>query len=117
VIDDLYAYRVAPEEYLLVINASRIDPDVNMDAAATGRAGRRAAVQLENVSDQFGAVALQGPRTANSSTDVLPARQGRTQASKPSELKKNQLGIFDFNGKTFTSGGLGYTEGWLRNHR
>lgn len=28
VIDDLYAYRLGAEEYLLIINASRIEPDV-----------------------------------------------------------------------------------------
>src|SRR5258708_31200963 len=28
VIDDLYVYRLAPSEYLLIINASRTDPDV-----------------------------------------------------------------------------------------
>src|ERR1051325_3627324 len=28
VIDDLYAYRFGPQDYLLILNASRIDPDV-----------------------------------------------------------------------------------------
>src|SRR5713226_8245024 len=28
VVDDLYAYRLAADEYLLIINASRIEPDV-----------------------------------------------------------------------------------------
>jgi len=110
VIDDLYAYRVAPEEYLLVINASRIDPDVNWMQQQLARWPERAAVQLENVSDQFGAVALQGPRTAEFIDRCFagPARGG-TQVSKPSELKKNQLGIFDFNGKTIYLGRTGYT--------
>src|SRR3954468_12813888 len=63
VIDDLYAYRVAPEEYLLVINASRIDSDVAWIQRQLGQWPGRAGVQLENVSDQFGAIALQGPRS------------------------------------------------------
>ena len=28
VIDDLYAYRLSAEVYLLIINASRVEPDV-----------------------------------------------------------------------------------------
>src|SRR5437870_4795719 len=28
VVDDLYAYQIAPQKYLLIINASRIDEDV-----------------------------------------------------------------------------------------
>ena len=37
VIDDLYAYRLAAQEYLLIINASRIEADVAWLEAAVGR--------------------------------------------------------------------------------
>src|SRR2546427_5253132 len=85
VIDDLYAYRLSADEYLLIINASRIDDDVawleKQFASASSpsppleeRAGERRlfaphsliskAIKLTNVSDRTGAIAIQGPRVA-----------------------------------------------------
>src|SRR3954462_9901295 len=110
VIDDLYAYRLGQDEYLLVINASRIDADVSWMQQQLGRWPERSTVQLDDVSDQFGAVALQGPRTSEFIDRCFsgPATGG-TRVNKPSELKKNQLGIFDFHGKTIYLGRTGYT--------
>src|SRR5689334_17669368 len=62
VIDDLYAYRLAEQEYLLIINASRIEPDVAWLEQQQAASPVRAQLQLRNASDQMGAVALQGPR-------------------------------------------------------
>src|SRR5829696_1732729 len=50
VIDDLYVYRVRPEEYLLVINASRIEPDVTWMWEQAGSWPQRAGVNLEDLS-------------------------------------------------------------------
>src|SRR5580700_5144877 len=50
VIDDLYAYRLAPEEYLLIINASRIDADVTWLEKQLAAFGKRNGVNLRNVS-------------------------------------------------------------------
>src|SRR5882757_1228580 len=60
VIDDLYAYRLAAGEYLLIINASRIDEDLawlqkQLTAFAAGDH-----VRLQNVSNKMAAVAMQG---------------------------------------------------------
>src|SRR5215472_17156507 len=63
VIDDLYAYRLAPEEYLLIINASRIADDVAWLERALEGFGQRSAVTLRNISDVTSAVAVQGPST------------------------------------------------------
>ncbi len=59
VVDDLLIYRTAEAQYLLVVNASRIAVDVAhlQDLMVDG-------VQLRNVSDEVGAIAVQGPRSA-----------------------------------------------------
>ena len=59
VIDDLYAYRIGTEEFLLVINASRIEPDVAWMEQQLAAWPQRAQVELKNLSDAMAAVALQ----------------------------------------------------------
>src|SRR5437868_2965169 len=61
-IDDLYAYHVGPEEYLLIINASRIDADVQWLQQQLKNFPQRTDVDLKNVSDHYAAVAIQGPK-------------------------------------------------------
>ena len=61
VVDDLYAYRLGNSEYLLIINASRIEI-VKWLQTQLGTFGQAAEVRLENISDQVGAVAVQGPK-------------------------------------------------------
>ena len=51
VIDDLYAYRLAAQEYLLIINASRIEADVAWLEKQLAAFPRRSEVKLENASD------------------------------------------------------------------
>lgn len=110
VIDDLYAYRITPEEYLLVINASRIEPDLAWMQQQLAAWPQRPQVQLENVSDKFGAVALQGPRVAEFIDRCFPgASKGGTPVNKARDLKKNQLGLFEFNGRPVYLGRTGYT--------
>ena len=59
VIDDLLVYQLAEEKYLLVVNASMIDEDVAwMESHLT------AGVVLENRSDEFAGLAVQGPLAA-----------------------------------------------------
>jgi aminomethyltransferase len=56
VVDDLLVYKLADESYMLVINASNIDKDVEwMRQHLTGN------VELTNVSDEIAMLALQGP--------------------------------------------------------
>ena len=57
VVDDLIIYQADEEEFLLCINAANIDKDVEwMQGQAVGYD-----CQLEDVSDTFGQLALQGP--------------------------------------------------------
>lgn len=107
VIDDLYAYRLADEEYLLVINASRIDPDFDW---MRKHAGAAAGVNLANVSDEFGAVALQGPRTPDFINACFPGPStSGTSVRGASDLKKNQVGQFQFKGRPVYVARTGYT--------
>jgi aminomethyltransferase len=110
VIDDLYAYRIGDQEYLLIINASRIDDDVawleNQHAASTHRTN----VQLKNVSEQMGAVALQGPRVREFIDACFPGPfTGGTRVGKASDLKKNEISITAVNGHPAYLGCTGYT--------
>lgn len=56
VIDDLIVYRIAPEEFLLVVNAAKIAEDA---AWLSGRPGE--GVSFSDRSDDFAALAVQGP--------------------------------------------------------
>ena len=92
VVDDLYAYRLGEREYLLIINASRIEPDVAWMEEVLSGFDRRADVSLKNQSDDFGAVALQGPRSADFIEQCFPGGSvGGTPVQGLRELKKNQI--------------------------
>lgn len=58
VIDDLIVYRSGPEEFLLVVNASMIDED-----AAWMRARLSGGVEFQDLSNDFAALAVQGPQS------------------------------------------------------
>jgi aminomethyltransferase len=60
IIDDLIVYRIEAEKFLMVVNASRIEDDfawlrLHLPAPPSQ-------VQLENQSDQYAGLAIQGPR-------------------------------------------------------
>jgi len=59
VIDDLIAYQLEPEKYLLVINASKIDEDV-----AWMKSHLTEGVLLEDQSDLYAGLAVQGPQAS-----------------------------------------------------
>jgi len=109
VVDDLYAYRTGPEEFLLIINASRIDVDV---AWLQGRCAvfTGPAVTVENVSDSMGAVAIQGPRVVEFIEALLPgASDAGTAVARITDLKKNEVGHWTFEGASAWVARTGYT--------
>ena len=110
VIDDLYAYRLGPEDYLLIINASRIDADVQWLENLWSHFAERTGSTLQNVSDQTGALALQGPRAADFIDECFrgPSTDG-TPVSKASELRKNQVAQLSFGQKQIWVSRTGYT--------
>lgn len=73
VVDDLYAYCIAPAEFLLIVNAARIEADAAWLENRLGQFARRDQVQLQNRSDDFGAVAVQGPKAAEFIDACFPA--------------------------------------------
>ena len=60
VIDDLIVYRLSPEDFLLVVNASMIDED-----AAWMKAGLAGGVKFDNRSAELAALAIQGPEAGS----------------------------------------------------
>ena len=77
VIDDLILYRITADRYFLVVNASRIADDFAWMQARLPADG----VTLTDRSGEFGAVAVQGPKSLYLWTDlapglVLPERNG-----------------------------------------
>ncbi|AII52936.1 glycine cleavage system aminomethyltransferase GcvT [Hymenobacter sp. APR13] len=68
IVDDLLVYKLADEDYMLVVNASNIDKDWNWISKHNTQGA-----DLENVSDQMSLFAVQGPKTSQalqSLTDV-----------------------------------------------
>jgi aminomethyltransferase len=106
VIDDLYVYRNGEVGFLLVINASRIDADVLWLEGELAASEFNQSTSLENVSDSYGAVAVQGPKVINF---IDACVQQIPNQPKPSELKKNQLTIATFNKVAVWIGRTGYT--------
>ena len=95
-IDDLYVYRIGEHEYLLIINASRIDEDVNwLRQKASGRN-----LKLEDVSDAMGAIAVQGPRAVEFVPKCFPGTD---------KLNKNQIATLTYEGKRIHVARTGYT--------
>ena len=110
VLDDLYAYLLAPEEYLLIINASRIEADFAWLQQHHAVFAQRERVQLKNISDQTGAVAVQGPRVIEFIASVFSrASSAGTMVDRVTDLKKNQIGRFEFNGDYVWVARTGYT--------
>ncbi len=60
VIDDLIVYRTADDSYFLVVNASKVDEDFEWLRRHAANSG----VTVTNISDDFGAFAVQGPDSA-----------------------------------------------------
>jgi len=110
VVDDLYAYRLAQEDYLLIVNASRIDEDTAWLQKQWSVFSQREHVNLQNVSGQMGAIAVQGPRVVEFMDECFPGpSRGGTDVRKVSELKKNQIAKVIFNENELWISRTGYT--------
>lgn len=110
VIDDLYAYRLADEEFLLIINASRADVDWDWLQQQYDAARVTGSIQMKNASGDYGIIAVQGPRAVDCVKASLSGGsiQG-TLVSEASELKKNQVGVFLHNATPIIVARTGYT--------
>jgi aminomethyltransferase len=110
VIDDLYAYRIGKSDYLLIINASRIEPDFSSLQSRLAAFDNSDGVVLKNVSDDMAAIAIQGPRVVEFIDGISsgPAIAG-TAVARPTELKKNQIAQFQFANAQVWVARTGYT--------
>ena len=108
VIDDLYAYRLSGEVFLLVINASRIEPDVAwLQAQATKYSGE---LNLTDASHNYAAVAVQGPRVKEFIDACIPgASVSAMRVNAVTGLKKNQIAGFHFEQGGVLVSRTGYT--------
>ena len=80
IIDDMIVYRIEPEKFLMVVNASRIEDDFAW--LRSHLPAGTSEVQLENQSDQYAGLAIQGPRVGELFRALLKAGEelpGRNQ--------------------------------------
>ncbi len=132
VVDDLYVYRLGLTSYLLIVNASRIESDWDWLRAHSESWHDQAKLNLENISDRKGAVAVQGPKVkefvdqfvGGVAAEAMPISIGtRTRGLRPvaeswrggvpivklSELKKNEYASFAFGMGIINIARTGYT--------
>ena len=108
VIDDLYAYKLSAGVYFLIINASRIEPDVAwLQAQAAKFSGE---LKLTDASHNYAAIAVQGPRVKEFISAVIPgASSSAMRVNAVTDLKKNQIGGFKFDNHSVLVSRTGYT--------
>jgi aminomethyltransferase len=102
-VDDLYLYCVGRDNYLLIVNASRIEADFAWLASLRERFTRGNAVLLEDKSDSHGAIAIQGPAVGAFIDAAFPA------PDLLSGLVKNELRTANFQGELIYAARTGYT--------
>ena len=108
VIDDLYVYRIASEVYLLMVNATRTDTDRHWLEFVCSSRGDGRTVNIEDQSEQNGALAIQGPGVALF-IDTLFRHDGLIGVKHPTDLSKNQIDAFPYGaGEVFVTR-TGYT--------
>ena len=108
VIDDLYAYKLSEGVYFLIINASRIEPDVAwLKAEAKKFSGE---LSLTDASHQYAAIAVQGPRVKEFINAVISGPSvSAMRVNAVNDLKKNQIGGFKFENHSVLVSRTGYT--------
>jgi aminomethyltransferase len=110
VIDDLYAFRLSGEVFLLIINASRIEPDVAWIQAQAAKFPRPGQLRLTDASHNYAAVAAQGPRVQEFIDTCLPGPSiSAARVNAVTGLRRNQIGGFHFEQQSVLVSRTGYT--------
>ena len=108
VVDDLYLYRIGDQEFMLIVNASRIDADWSW-LESTVASGKPKPI-LENGSPTLGAIAVQGPKVVEFLHRCLPGpSRGGTKVLTILELKKNEIAQMAWRGQSIWAARTGYT--------
>jgi aminomethyltransferase len=97
-VDDAYLYRLAEDEYLLVVNASNRDKDWDWLSGHISQPD----VNMENISEELGMIALQGPESASLMEQIVDKRE-------LPESKRNWLGTVSIEGHPVIVARTGYT--------
>ena len=88
VIDDLILYRMEPETFFVVVNASKIDEDF-----AWLSAHQPAGVTLENNSDEYVGLAVQGPECGEVFSRVIPGVELPPAMEFPASRRKGRISL------------------------
>lgn len=88
IIDDLIIYKLQNEKYLLIVNASRIDEDLNWMV----RNSLGFNVTIENQSHNYSLLAVQGPKSAD-----LMEKMGLSKANQPEFFSIKRAELFNIN--------------------
>lgn len=88
IIDDLIIYKLENEKYLLIVNASRIDEDLNWMV----RNSLGFDVKIENQSHNYSLLAVQGPTAAD-----LMEKMGLKKANQPEFFSTKRAELFNIN--------------------
>lgn len=88
IIDDLIIYKLEDNKYLLIVNASRIDEDLNWMV----RNSLGFDVSIDNQSHNYSLLAIQGPKAAD-----LMAKMGLRKESQPEFFTIKRAELFNIN--------------------
>jgi len=110
VIDDLYAFQLATDVYLLIINASRIEADVAWLQTQASAFSAGSNLRLTDASHNYAAVAVQGPRVKEFIESCVPGPScSGKRVSRVTELQKNEIGGFTVGNSSVLVSRTGYT--------
>ena len=103
-VDDAYLYMFEEDRYMLIVNASNTDKDLEHFAKYLPEFD----CQITNITDSYSSIAVQGPEAES----ILKTLSGGKDITGP---KKNDLGEVDMEGHTVRASKTGYTgdpTGW-----
>jgi aminomethyltransferase len=95
IVDDLLVYMISPEEFMLVVNASNLEKDFNWM-----KQNNKFAVELDNQSDEYSLLAVQGPNSQNTLQKII---------DRPLDLEYYHLFKAKLAGKEMIVSRTGYT--------
>lgn len=88
IIDDLIIYKIENEKYLLIVNASRIDEDLNWMV----RNSLGFDVSIDNQSHNYSLLAIQGPKASD-----LMVKMGLSKEAQPEFFSIKRAELFNIN--------------------
>ena len=88
IIDDLIIYKLQDEKYLIIVNASRIDEDLNWMV----RNSLGFNVEIENQSHNYSLLAIQGPKAVD-----LMVKMGLKKENQPEFFSIKRAELFNIN--------------------